>query len=73
MRYARYSNRQGQPIPMEGITGTLRLEGPMGDGLRDAFALGQWLHLGGKAPLGQGGYRVRVPSGSGATSAGAMP
>lgn len=58
VNYRRYSNRQHRSMPLQGITGHLHLKGPVSPGLADAFALGQWLHLGGKTSLGLGAYRL---------------
>lgn len=58
VNYRRYSNRQHRSMPLQGITGRLRLQGLVSPGLADAFALGQWLHLGGKTSLGLGAYRL---------------
>lgn len=58
VRFSRYSNRQGSPMPLEGVVGKVWLDGTMPPGLIDGFLLGQWLHLGGKTSLGLGGYRL---------------
>ncbi|WPP46922.1 CRISPR system precrRNA processing endoribonuclease RAMP protein Cas6 [Pseudomonas sp. AN-1] len=56
--YARHSNRQQQRMPLYGLSGEIQLGGPLPQSLRDALALGQWLHIGGKTALGLGGYRL---------------
>lgn len=61
VRYQRYSNRQQQAIPLEGAVGTLWLHGPIPDGVRQAMAIGQWLHIGGKTALGMGAYQLLDP------------
>ncbi|PJK08736.1 hypothetical protein CO610_04835 [Lysobacteraceae bacterium NML95-0200] len=60
-RYQRYSNRQKQYVPVEGLQGAIRISGLIPDTLLNAFALGQWLHIGGKTSLGMGAYRVHTP------------
>jgi hypothetical protein len=54
---ARWSNRQQQAVPMDGLIGHLTLRGELGP-LWPLLYLGQWLHVGGKATLGLGAYRL---------------
>lgn len=56
--YARHSNRQQQRMPLYGLSGEIKLGGQIPPSLRNALALGQWLHIGGKTALGLGGYRL---------------
>lgn len=61
VRYQRYSNRQQQIMPLEGATGTLWIHGPLPESVRQALAIGQWLHIGGKTALGMGSYQLIDP------------
>lgn len=56
--YNRFSHRQGRIMPLQGLLGGLTLEGVRDLGLRDAFALGQWLHIGAKTSQGLGAYAL---------------
>jgi hypothetical protein len=56
--YSRHSSRQQQHMPLYGLGGEIHINGTIPQSLRDALALGQWLHIGGKTALGLGGYRV---------------
>lgn len=60
VHYQRYSNRQRQVIPMEGLLGSLHLSGQLPQSLLDALSLGEWLHIGGKTALGLGAYQVHT-------------
>lgn len=58
IHFARRSNRQQQRMPLYGLCGDLVLLGPLDHDLLAALTLGQWLHIGGKTALGQGGYSL---------------
>ena len=60
--YSRYSQRQRQAMPLQGLLGILTLDGVKDAGLRDALALGQWLHIGAKTSQGLGAYVLGAPS-----------
>ncbi|MNR28957.1 hypothetical protein D3C85_1463070 [compost metagenome] len=49
-------------MPLYGLCGDLVLLGPLDHDLLAALTLGQWLHIGGKTALGQGGYRLQGPA-----------
>lgn len=53
----RWSNRQGRATPMGGLVGHIGLHGDL-QAFWPLLHLGQWLHVGGKATLGLGAYRV---------------
>ncbi|WP_242479479.1 CRISPR system precrRNA processing endoribonuclease RAMP protein Cas6 [Lamprobacter modestohalophilus] len=54
-----YSNRQREAMKLGGITGTLRLQGPVLERIWPWLWLGQWLHLGASSTIGLGQYRLR--------------
>jgi hypothetical protein len=56
--WARYSNRQGQRIPMGGVVGWYELETAGLEGLWPYLWLGQWTHAGKGAVMGLGKYRL---------------
>jgi hypothetical protein len=60
INWARYSNRQQQKMPLSGMMGdiTLTLPADLQDLLAPPLFWGQWLHVGGKAALGQGAYEL---------------
>lgn len=57
--WQRWSSRQKRSIPMDGVTGTIQLEGAALAQLWPWLALGQWLHVGKGATMGLGAYRLR--------------
>lgn len=59
--YSRHSSRQQQRMPLYGLGGEIHINGSIPQSLRNALALGQWLHIGGKTALGLGGYKVISP------------
>lgn len=61
-QFHRYSNKQKQKVPTEGLIGQLRVRGAVSPSLLQAFTLGQWLHIGGKTSLGLGAYQLHVPT-----------
>ncbi len=58
--YSRHSSRQQQRMPLYGLCGEIQINGTIPASLREALALGQWLHIGGKTALGLGGYRLNA-------------
>lgn len=53
----RWSNRQQQHVPLDGLVGRIVLRGPLAP-FWPLLHLGQWLHLGGKASHGLGRYAL---------------
>lgn len=55
--WARYSSRQEQKMPLGGLLGRCRLDGPL-QTLWPCLVLGQWLHVGKETVFGLGHYRM---------------
>ena len=53
----RYSSRQGQPMVLGGVIGTVTLRGELAP-FQGLLAAGQWTHLGKNASFGLGQYRL---------------
>lgn len=58
---SRYSSRQGQQIPLDGLVGEWTWRGEM-QALLPWLQLGQWLHVGKSTIMGLGGYRLELLS-----------
>jgi len=56
-RFRRYSNRQGRPIPMQGVTGRIVYRGNLTP-FYPWLKIGEYLHVGKGATFGMGWYRV---------------
>ncbi|MDR1945809.1 MAG: CRISPR system precrRNA processing endoribonuclease RAMP protein Cas6 [Desulfovibrio sp.] len=56
-RWARYSNRQRQSMPMDGVVGWWRLRN-VPEHFHELLYLGQWTHVGKNATFGLGHYRL---------------
>jgi hypothetical protein len=54
---ARYSNRQKQSIPVEGLVGSIDIHG-LPPGLMLPLEAGQWLHIGKNISMGLGQYQL---------------
>lgn len=57
---SRWSTRQRQHVPLDGVVGEVTLAGPLRP-FWPLLQLGQWLHLGGKTTFGLGRYRLDTP------------
>jgi CRISPR-associated endoribonuclease Cas6 len=58
--WARYSSRQKTKIKMDGITGTVMLDGNDIKPFWPLLWLGQWLHVGKATSMGMGHYKIEV-------------
>lgn len=59
--FKRYSSRQGQRVPQEGLVGRARLEGDALRELAPLLALGEVVHVGKGTAMGMGRYQIDVP------------
>lgn len=59
VNWRRGSAKQDRVLPMDGLTGTVHLEGDLAP-LMPLLALGALVHVGARTTFGQGRYRLRV-------------